>query len=140
MGGYKRSRTVKLVWADDHELAGLEVRARRVSIEALLELSPVLEMDLGGLSAEDLRQMRDMFCEFGRLLVSWNLVDEYDVPVPCTPEEFVAQDLAFINEIITAWAEHIAGVAAPLGKRSSSGDPSLEASLPMDVSSGSLPS
>lgn len=144
--GYTRTKTVKLTWADG-ELAGLEVRARRVSIAKFLDLGPVLDgIDADGM--EGLAGVRDLALEFGKILVSWNLEDEVEddegnvsvVPVPCTPTEFLNQDIALVKAIIDAWAEHIAGVAAPLGEPSSSGDQSLEESLPMEVLSPSLAS
>lgn len=140
MGGYKRSRTVKLRWDDDHELAGLEVRARRVSVQGLLDLAPLLDLDLDNLTPNVLSDMRHLLLAFGKLIVSWNLIDEDDQPVPCTPEEFLDQDIVLIREIITAWAEHIAGVPVPLDGPSTSGEQSLEASLPMEPLSESLPS
>lgn len=137
--GYKRAKTVRLTWADG-EFEGLEVRARRVSIAKFLELSPLLE-DLGQLGAGDVAEMRGLFLEVGKLLVSWNVEDEdTGEPVPCTPEAFLEQDLGFVTAIITAWAEHIAGVPAPLVEPSPSGGPSLEASLPMEPLLESLPS
>jgi hypothetical protein len=137
--GYKRKKTVKLTWGDDQgELAGLEVRARRISVERFLELGPLLEADFGSFTADDVKTMREMFLEFGAILASWNLEDEdTDEPVPCTPESFIAQDLELVNAIVSAWAENVAGVAAPLGGPSPSGEQSLEASMPMEVLSPS---
>lgn len=137
--GYTRTKTVKLTWADG-EMAGFEVRARRVSIAKFLELGPVLD----GINAdgmEGLAGLRDLVLEFGKILVSWNLEDEdTGEPVPCTPQEFLHQDLALVKAIVEAWAEHIAGVAAPLDRPSPGGDQSLEESMPMEVLSPSLAS
>lgn len=145
--GYKRAKTIKLTWKDG-EFEGLEVRVRRVSIAKFLELAPLLEADLGNFSAEDIEAMRDMFLEFGTLLVSWNLEEEVtdeegvttDVPVPCTPEAFIQQDLPLAQEIITQLSGSIAGVSAPLEQPSPSGEQSLAESLPMEVLSPSLAS
>lgn len=136
--GYKRSKVVKLTWADG-EFEGLEVRAQRVSVQTLLELGPLLDADLGAFTPAEVEAMRGLFLEFGRVaLASWNLEDEdTDEPVPCTPEDFLRQDLALMKAIITAWAEHISGVAAPLERPSPGGDQSLEESLPMEVLSPS---
>lgn len=141
--GFKRAKTIKLTWADDTEFAGLEVRARRVSIGKFLELGPTLEAlgNLSNLDLKDLGPVRGMFLELGEALISWNLEDEETgEPVPCTPEMLLEQDIAFVNEVLSCWAEHIAGVPAPLEQPSPSGEPSLEASLPMEPLSQSLAS
>ncbi|MGW0587466.1 hypothetical protein [Streptosporangium sp. NPDC002607] len=136
--GYKRKKTFKLTWADG-EFDGLEVRARSISVERFLEFGPLLEGGLsGGFTAKDIEEMRELFREFSTVLVDWNLEDEdTDEPVPCTFEGFIGQDIAFVREIISTWAEHIAGVAAPLEQPSPDGEPSLEESLPMEVLSPS---
>ncbi|MEU6781499.1 hypothetical protein ABZ912_20025 [Nonomuraea angiospora] len=140
--GYKRSKTVLLKWGADTDLSGLEVRARRISVEKFLELGPLLETDFDSFSPEDVEAMRGMFMEFGRVLVSWNLEDEDSgEPIPCTPETFLDQDIELVQQIVTAWAENIAGVSRPLPPPSPGGEPSPEAlSLPMEVLSPSPPS
>ena len=141
MGGYRRVRTVKLTWADDTEFAGFEVRAKRISVGKFLGLMPLLDLDMDAMSAADVESMRELFVEFGRVLVSWNLEDEDSGdPVPCTPDAFLEQDLALVMAVISAYGEHVAGVAAPLDSGSPSGEPSLEASIPMEPLSSSLAS
>lgn len=137
--GYKRKKTFKLTWADG-EFEGLEVRVRSMSVERFLELGPLLESaDLGSFSTEDIASMRDMFREFATVLVDWNLEEEdTDDPVPCTFDGFMGQDIKFVSEIVSKWAEHIAGVSSPLEQPSPSGGPSLEASMPMEPLSESL--
>lgn len=134
--GYKRAKTVKLTWADG-EMAGFEVRIKRVSIERFLELGPLLDsIDADGM--DGLQGVRDLVLEFGTILASWNLEDEdTGEPVPCTSEEFLRQDLGLVKAVVDAWAQSIAGVAAPLDGRSPSGGQSLEESLPMEVLSPS---
>lgn len=141
MGGYKRARTVKLTWAADTELAGFEVRARRISVRKFLALAPLLEADLASFSKEEVDQMQDLFLQFGGELVSWNLEDEdTGEPIPCTPDTFLDADLQLAIEIITAYGQNVAGVSPPLPQPAPSGDPSLEASLPMETLSPSLAS
>lgn len=131
--GYRRAKTLKLTWADG-EFAGLEVRVRRTSVEQFLELGPLMEGEIGtSFSPEDVKAMRGLFLEFGRLLHSWNLEDEdTGQPIECTPEEFLRQDLVLVNEIIRRYGEYIAGVSAPLPQPSPGGEPPPEASLPME--------
>lgn len=139
--GYKRKKTFKLTWADG-EFEGLEVRVRSMSVERFLELGPLLEaLDMDGLGTKEMGELRELFREFSTVLVDWNLEDEDDdSAVPCTTEAFLGQDIRFVNEVISRWAEHIAGVSAPLERPSPSGEPSLEVSLPMEPLSPSLAS
>jgi hypothetical protein len=128
--GYKRAKTIKLSWADG-EFGGLEIRMRRVSIEELWELAPFL--DTVEASAEDVEMQRELVSTLGGYLVSWNLEDEdTGEPVPCTPASLAKQDLPFMQEIVTGFMRHIAGVPAPLEQPSPDGEPSPEASLPME--------
>ncbi|MEV0382889.1 hypothetical protein [Nonomuraea sp. NPDC050643] len=136
--GYKRKTTVKLTWADDTELAGFEVRAKRISVRKFLALAPLLEADLASYSKEEVDQMQNLFLKFGRELVSWNLEDDdTGEAIPCTPDTFLDTDLQLAIEIITAYGQNIVGVSPPLDSPSPSGAPSLEASLPMETLSPS---
>lgn len=130
--GYKRKKIFLLRFADG-DLEGLEVRVRSISIERFLELAPLLDMTMsGGLTPEDITGIRETLAAFADVLVSWNLEEEDGTPVPCTVEGLMDQDLRFVLGLMTAWAEEIAGVAAPLERPSPSGEPSPEASLPME--------
>ncbi|MEU6785908.1 hypothetical protein ABZ912_42535 [Nonomuraea angiospora] len=138
---YKRKKTFLLKW-DDGEFEGLEVRVRSISVRRFLQLGPLLEASFSdGFSEKDIAEMEALFREFSQTLVSWNLADEdTDEPVPCTFDAFMDQDIAFVKEIISSWAEHIAGVAAPLEQPSPGGEPFPEESLPMETLSPSLAS
>ena len=88
-----------------------------------------------------------MFTGFAEALVSWNLEEpvldaageEADETrsEPATLEGLYSQDMAFALQVIRAWMDAVASVPTPLGQRSADGSPSLEASLPMEVSSPS---
>lgn len=140
MGGYVRPRTLKLTWADDTEFAGLEIRARRASLETFFELAPLIDGGIDTSTPEGRQEFLGLFLEFGKYLVAWNLQDEDGAEVPCTPEEFMRQDPRFVREVLDQWAEAIAGVAAPLEQPSADGEPFPEASLPMEALSPSLAS
>jgi hypothetical protein len=72
-------------------------------------------------------------------LVSWNAEDpDTGMPIPSTMEGIRSQDLDFNLKIINAWTDAIGGVSAPLPETSTAGEPSVEASIPMDVLSASL--
>ncbi|WP_049562245.1 hypothetical protein [Nonomuraea sp. SBT364] len=143
MTGFVRPRTLKLTWADG-EFAGLEIRARRSSLETYFQFAPILDGGIDVSTPDGRKEFLDLFLEFGEYLVSWNLEDENEhgtrTPIPCTPQEFLNQDPRFVREVLDQWADAIAGVAAPLDSKSASGEPFPEASLPMDALSPSLAS
>lgn len=142
--GYKRTRTIKLTWADG-EFEGLEIRARRVSIEQFLDLAPLIDSKYDMFDPQDREQLRELLTTFGEILVSWNLEDEAEdgtsTPIPCTAEEFMRQDPAFVREVLDQWTEavsSVSGVSAPLEQPSPDGEPfPEELSLPMEVLSPS---
>lgn len=137
--GYSRARTVKLTWADG-EFAGLEIRAKRVSLETFFDLAPLIDGHLDVFNPDDRVKLRGLFREFGKVLISWNFEDEDGKPIPCTADEFVRQDPAMVREVLEQWAAAISGVAAPLDSRSPGGEPFPEESLPMETLSPSLAS
>lgn len=133
--GFKAKRKVyKLVFADE-ELAGLEILARSVSLGAMLSLSTT--GGVGKLDKDDTEQTNGMFELFSNALVRWNLEDENEagetVPVPANLDGLMAQDTEFAMSIVTAWSEAIAGVSAPLGSKSGSGETPPEASIPTET-------
>ncbi|MGR6923083.1 hypothetical protein ACU635_53265 [[Actinomadura] parvosata] len=134
--GYKRpTKVYKLVFAEDDDMAGLEVRARSMSTGALLDMAPLLDLKLSASpTAEEMESIAELLEKFAQVLVSWNLEDEDGQPVPATLEGLLDQDIDFVIRIIMAWADAISGVPAPLPQTSPDGEPSLAASIPMDVS------
>lgn len=138
--GYVRKRTFKISFGAGHEFEGLEVRMRSVSVGRLLRLMPKIDAldDIAATSnPENVTDVEEVFRELATLIDSWNIEDEDEdgqrVPVPATFEGLMDQDLRLVNCIVQQWAQHVAGVPAPLEQPSPSGVPSLEASLPMDV-------
>jgi hypothetical protein len=144
-------KTYKLTWATDHELHGLEVRTRALPLGTFMELIDLAAtfegMDTTDLSAEDAKAVRQLLDGFAGALMSWNLEEpELDadgeptggsVPVPCTAQGLYTQDIGFAMGLIQEWMSAVASVPAPLPRPSAAGEPSLEASMPMDVSSPS---
>ncbi|WP_143591555.1 hypothetical protein [Thermoactinospora rubra] len=109
-------------------------------METFFQLAPIIDGGIDTSTPEGRAEFLELLREFGKYLVSWNLHDEDDRPVPCTPDEFVALDPRFVREVLDQWAEALVGVSAPLDGSSPGGDPSLEASLPMEALSPSLAS
>ncbi|WP_377271929.1 hypothetical protein [Peterkaempfera sp. SMS 1(5)a] len=139
MGFKVKRKTYKLVWQEGHDLEGLEVMVRSLDTGQFLKLTGArADRDAGGEQEENgTRRMLDMLAAN---LVSWNAEDEDGQPIPATIDGILAQDVAFNVAVIDAWTEAINGVPAPLSQTSSDGQPSLEASIPMETPSESLAS
>ncbi|HZN70561.1 MAG TPA: hypothetical protein VFC00_02590 [Micromonosporaceae bacterium] len=131
--GFVNDRTYKLVFADP-EFAGLEVRARSISIRKMLEIAKFDRNDL------DEGQVELLLATFAKALVSWNLEEPEGEPVPATLDGLYAQDIGFVMQIIFAWMEAVAAVPTPLREKLSGGKQFPEVSLPMETLSPSPPS
>lgn len=148
--GYTRKKTVKISFAEGHEFAGLEVRLKTVGIGKLLKLLPMIDKldtvaDIAeSATPEQVEEVEKALLAISKIFDSWNIEDEQPdgtkVPVPCTYDELLEIDLRLVVCVLQKWGEHLSGVPAPLDEPSPSGEPSLEASIPMEVSSPSPPS
>lgn len=135
MGFKAKKKLYKLIFADE-DMAGLEVTMTSVPMGDLMSLQ---QLDPKR-AANDPAEFRELLGIFAGAMLSWNLVDDNDQPVPITVDAFLKQDIDFIFAIIDAWSTAVAGVSAPLDGGSTDGATALEASMPMDVSSPSLSS
>lgn len=139
--GYRRAKTTyRLVF--EGEEAGLEVVCRSASIGTYLKLAVYAQLDLANpqVAMKHLAEVDELLKTFADIIVEWNLEDETGVPVPPTADGLFAQDLSFTKTVLVAWLRAVVSVPDPLASESSSGDLSLEASIPMDISSPSLSS
>ena len=116
MPGYKPKRTVYKLDFSETEYAGLEVAVRAGSIGDLLGLQELANADT--MTAAEARKM---FAGFAALLVSWNVEDDDDGPVPATYEGVASQEPDFIKAIVTAFFANVAGTPPPLPGASDSG-------------------
>jgi hypothetical protein len=144
--GYVRKKILLLKF-DDAEFEGLEVRVRQASIEQICRYAEFGEFEGG--TREQMTEIIDMLAAG---VISWNLEeptggtvpgtagDDEVRPVPCTAAGMWTQDGNFIADIFRAWIQATTGVSAPLAPGSPAGEPSLEASIPMDTPSQSPPS
>jgi len=158
MGFKREAKQYKLKFADA-EYEGFECRLRSLVLDDFLYLTNTAQQQAGGQVSA--RPMLEMLAEN---LVGWNLEDDSG-PVPavlaqctvsgldvpenghcaahaedakrCTVTGLLGQDLGFAMDIIGAWMQAMGGVSGPLRPTSSDGKPSLEASMPMEVSSPS---
>lgn len=147
MGFVREPNIFKITWAEGLDLHGLEIRAKSVPLAQFLKiynLTKDVKSD-DDISLEDMEQLFEMFSE---VLVSWNLEEPgtrgKKKPVPATKSGLYSQDLSFVMTVITQWVAVAAGVSddegGDLGKDSTSGTTSPEASLELATLSKSLAS
>lgn len=127
--GFKRS-TLVLEFADP-EFDGLVVSAKRLSVGQALEMDR-LAATMGDNSVHENVEQFIKYLADG--IISWNLEDDDDNPIPHTYESLMQQDLPLIMAIGSAWRMTATSVPAPLAGDSESGDQSLAESLPMEGS------
>jgi len=136
--GFKATKKYHLVFDETTDLEGLDVVVRGISTAQLLRIQ---KLGTGFTAAKlDSGAFEEMVGVLSASIVEWNLEDDDDQPVPTTVEGLMSQDPNVIMSIITAWTSAVGGISAPLGGGSTSGQPSLEASLPMETLSPSLSS
>jgi len=121
-------KVFRLVFSDP-DMDGLVVRARSVSLGTVRRIRAL---------PDDADALEETLRVFVPALVSWNLRDEDDQPVPATTEALNDLDMDFVSAILAAWMSAVTGeVPDPLERRSNGGGPSLEASIPMEALSAS---
>lgn len=156
MGFTPKRKIYVLDFEGDDELDGLEVRAIAAPIGMVLELGAAVDdvqdtpdpetaaalppAAKTAMVKRSMAQLQTVIDMYARVLVSWNYVDERGEEVPATAEGMLTLDPAHLMKIIRAWQQAAAQVPVPLSGPSSSGGPSLVASLPMETSSASLAS
>jgi len=134
--GYEAPRKIIRLIFDDDDLAGLEVRVRSLPLGKVLQVAELDDLDPGNLTREDIPKIREIFGMLVSSMVSWNL-EEDGVPVELSLSGLMDQDPAFVFRIVRAWMNALNTVPDPLASPSLDGERSLEASIPMDVLSGS---
>lgn len=133
--GFEAPDTVYKLQFADEKLNGLEVRVKAFAFQDVLDNEAIL---YGGwlydpdLSAEEKAAKRDELHRlFAGQLVDWNL-EKNGQPVPATFEGLRSQEVPLVGTIISAWRDNAIGVAIPLEQPSTDGEPSVEASIPME--------
>lgn len=135
MGYVRERKNYRLIFTDP-DLDGLEVVAQSASVATYERIAGLATREYGTApTSADLEEIAALLEAFADVLVSWNLEEPAGKgrlrPVPATLAGLKAQDLPFVQAIILAWMEAVAGVSVPLDDASSSG--AMEASLPMEV-------
>lgn len=132
--GYKPKRKIYTLDFTGTDYEGLQVSIRGLNTGQYIDLfAAKTEAEAGG-EANDLLEM------MAHRLVSWNVEDDDDQPVPATYDGIKTQDLDLNLAIVNAWTTAMAGVSAPLEPSSTDGESSLEGSMPMEILSSSLAS
>lgn len=96
--------------------------------EVVCKLSVPLGFSLDIEAAINAGKPTELYRRFADVLVEWNLEDNGQ-PLPCNEEGLRALDMVFVNMIISAWAEAVKGVSAPLSGVSGNGNMSPEESI-----------
>lgn len=133
--GYKAGvRTITIQFAEGHQYYGAEARVRGMTLGEYWAAT-----GLDGGEGEDTAASMD---RFSQRLVSWNLEDDDGKPIPATAEGMQSADQGLIRSLQSAWLQALIGVhdADPLPETSTSGEPSLVESVPMEALSPSLAS
>ena len=133
MGFREPPNTITLQFDKGHDLHGLEVTLRGMSIGEWMQAT-----GMDGSDGDDNARTIDRFCD---ALVSWNLEDTDGRPVPVT--EAQGRSHRMIMRLNNAYVEALTGVhnSDPLPASSTSGEsyPELSA-IPTEPLSGSLAS
>jgi hypothetical protein len=123
--GFRANRTIYKLVFDDPDYEGLIVRIRSGTLAERQEF-------------DEITTNKDLFEFFERMLVEWNAEDDNGAVLPLTAEGIRQLEPTTFREIQSAWIRAVREVAAPLEPPSNDGDPSLEASMPMEGLSESL--
>jgi hypothetical protein len=129
---YKR-KNYRLTWPEGHVRHGLNVVMRGMSIDDMNMVTA-----FKGVSKDDIEGSAELLSSIAELLagkmVSWDLTEDDDTPVPVSVETIRREDLTMVMEILNAWTDAAVGVKASLGKDSNSGSTFPEESIPMETS------
>lgn len=132
--GYKPKRKIYHLDFTGTDYEGLRVSIRGLNTGQYMDLFQAKEEAQAG------GETNDLLTIMAGQLISWNVEDEEDMPVPATLDGIKTQDLDFNLAIVNAWTTAMAGVSAPLEQSSTGGESSLAASIPMEPLSPSLAS
>ncbi|PXY27437.1 hypothetical protein [Prauserella muralis] len=144
--GFTPKRTVLKLSFSESDYDGFEVRIRKMTVEDAYLFDDLTgwEKDIkaGHVSREQAQERIDrMHRRMIECILDWNLEDDDGQPMPVTVESIRAQEPEFFWVLVRAWirANSIV-VDGDLKDSSPSGDPSAEASIPMEELSESLAS
>jgi hypothetical protein len=137
-------RTLVRLTFESPDLEGLEVVAKRTTIEGLLTLAELSgELEALGEQVTDLAELRSrleaVLAPFAKLLVEWNVTAEDRQPVPATLAGLLAQEPWFLSEVIAGYVRGLSQAPPPLPGSSASGGSSPEPSTTALAAASSPP-
>ena len=132
MGFREPESTITIRFAEGHKYHGLEATVRSLSID---EYATGL-----GWYGSDGWSDGETVAHFYKALISWNLTDKSDQPIPVS--EARTRDQRLIRELNRAWVQVLVGVhdSDPLPEGSTSGESSPAPAIPMAPLSPNPPS
>ncbi len=134
--GFKPVRKRYRLTFTDAAFEGFEVIMRSLSTGEFLEVTRQM-VGLRALdsvpTAGDIDKAGSVVSIMGRSLVSWNLEDDDDRPVPCSEQAISDLDLVMMLAILEAWTTAMASVPRPLPGTSNGGGRFPELSIPMET-------
>lgn len=116
--GYKRKRKIFNLKFQDPEFAGLEVRVKSPTLGRFIEVANLGDVNVASPTPQVVNTMVSTLVD---VIVSWNLEDDDDQPIPVTDAALRDLDPDFLGAVFEAWGEAVAEVPAPLADSSSSG-------------------
>jgi hypothetical protein len=126
--GFRRERTLFALKFEDPEFEGLEVMAKSMPLRDYFAIQKLQDKaDTDPEAAEELLR------KLASVIVSWNLTDEDDQPVPPTYEGLAEQELSFVMPVFFAWMQAVASVPNPSPGTSNGSGTSVEDSMPMEA-------
>ena len=113
--GYQAKKKLYKLTFKDPVYEGFEVTVTSVPMETMLWVQGL------GDRVSDIAKTPDGFRQMVDVLVgailSWNLEDDDGRPIPVSAGALLAEDPAFVKDVIVAWTAAITGVSGPLGRR-----------------------
>lgn len=132
MSGYRAYRKIFTLKFDDPQLTGLEVRVSSVSMGQLMEVAEQADMAHAGAGLARVRELLAMFVDNVR---GWNLehetTDDNFTPTEISFTGLMQHEPGLVLAMTLAWYQAMTDVPESLGKGSTSGGTSVEASIPM---------
>lgn len=125
MGFKAPARTASIQFDENSPFHGAEITVR-------LNVPMGLVFELQKFSAASSDQEATIRKLGDTLLISWNVTDDADQPVPANGEGLLAQPPEFVWGIISGWQEAMTVPSVPLGLPSKSGELLAAQSTPME--------
>jgi hypothetical protein len=129
--GFQRS-TLKLTF--EGEFAGLEVHARRLSVDEALSLAEFADIDKAS-SEQRKALLARLYDILDHKISGWNYETDNGEPVSINVEQITRLDQGMLFAIVNGLLEATAAVSRPLPKSSSDGVPYPGLNLAMEVAS-----